>query len=255
MQVMPQIIYEDEALLILDKPWGVTVNKSQTTLPGETLQDWIEQYLKVPRVPQASTTRDTRGTFDTHDAFLSRVGIVHRLDKETSGVIVVAKTEQAFIELQRQFKQRMVKKQYVALAHGKIEPEEGSISVPIGRLPWNRTHFGVVAGGREALTTYKVVRNKYRGEESKKEVLSLVDLYPHTGRTHQIRVHLKHIGHPIVSDDLYAGRKTARNDRKNLNRLFLHAKQIQFFHPTTGKEVVFFCPLPQSLDSYLQSLA
>lgn len=117
------------------------------------------------------------------------------------------------------------------MAHGLLEPSEGEINVPIGRLPWNRTHFGVIAGGRESVTNYKVLEIKYLDLGRKGEQLSLVEIYPKTGRTHQIRVHLKHLNHPIFSDPLYAGRKTMNQDRKLLSRMFLHAAKIQFYHP------------------------
>ncbi len=243
----PTILYEDPSLLVLNKPAGITVNKSDTTKGEDTIQDWVEEYLKVPEGNQ----------FDT---FYQRAGIVHRLDKETSGILLVAKTPEAFVDLQRQFKERLVKKTYLALAHGKITPETGEINVPVGRLPWNRKRFGVVAGGRDSLTRYKVLSYYTLYAKS----YTLLELYPETGRTHQIRVHLKHIGHPIFGDSLYAGRKTARDDRKFLERVFLHAAKISFFHPArhryaqalAGEPVyhellTFEAPLPDALQKIL----
>src|SRR5690606_14061744 len=124
----------------------------------------------------------------------ARSGIVHRLDKETSGILLVAKNEASFTALQAQFKAREVQKTYLALAHGRIGIEEGEINVPVGRLPWNRRQFGVVAGGRESVTNYRV-KGYYRTNDKRREVLTYVELNPKTGRTHQIRVHLQYIGH------------------------------------------------------------
>ncbi len=242
----PKIIYQDESMLVIDKPSGMTVNKADTTKNEQTLQDWLERefhYLK-PGVDQ-----------DRLSDFYKRAGIVHRLDKETSGILLVAKTPEAFLALQAQFKERVVKKTYIALAHGTILPEEGEINVPVGRLTWNRKRFGVIPGGRDSKTKYKVIR-EYTHLDLKKEksILTLVELYPETGRTHQIRVHLKYINHPIVADELYGGRKTARSDRKTLARLFLHAKSIIFIHPALKNEQTFMSQLPADLDTYLHSL-
>ncbi|OGH19513.1 MAG: hypothetical protein A3D75_02425 [Candidatus Levybacteria bacterium RIFCSPHIGHO2_02_FULL_37_18] len=243
------IIFEDKDILVLSKPAGITVNRSDTTHYEKTLQEWVEEYLKVPRVSQEEA-RGTRDTLGTRDTFLSRAGIVHRLDKETSGVLIIAKNPSSFENLQAQFKNRTVKKIYLALVHGIVAPEEGDIRVPVGRLPWNRKRFGVLAGGRDAITKYKVLSIKYLGEEP----LSLVQLFPETGRTHQIRVHLKHIGHPIFADFLYAGRKTARNDRKLLGRVFLHASKISFTNPKTGESISFEASLPEELEKFLKTL-
>lgn len=221
-----KIIFEDSDLLVIDKPTGLTVNRSETT-KGDTLQDWIDSKFNLK---------------SSDEEFNSRSGIVHRIDKETSGILIIARSPRAFENLQKQFKERVVNKTYVALAHGKLTGE-GEINIPVGRLPWNRTRFGVLAGGREALTKYKVLSNFKIG----KDEVSLVEAYPKTGRTHQIRVHLKYLNHPIFADELYAGRKTARSDRKILPRLFLHAKKISFLHPTTGKRMEFESDLPQEL--------
>jgi 23S rRNA pseudouridine1911/1915/1917 synthase len=171
------------------------------------------------------------------------------LDKETSGVLLVAKTKEAFDKLQAEFKAREVQKTYVALVHGRID-ESGEIDAPLGRLPWRRDRFGVVAGGRTSVTSYKPLQF-FPGNNAGH---TLVEFYPKTGRTHQIRVHCKYIGHAIVADEFYAGRKTARNDRKWCPRLFLHAASIKFIHPATGKEVEFRSELPSDLQKVLQSL-
>lgn len=213
----PKVLFEDNTILVLDKPSGWDV---------ETLQAWIKDTFNFP----ISSSREFRN------------GLVHRLDKETSGVILIAKDEKTFSMLQEQFAKRQVKKTYIALAHGKIDQKEGTIDAPTGRLPWKRTKFGVFEGGRQARTDYKVI--KYI--EREKEMYTLLELYPKTGRTHQIRVHLKHIGHPIVSDPLYAGRKTNRQDRKWCPRLFLHAQEISLDH------LNFKSDLPSDLKSVLE---
>ena len=266
----PTILFEDDDLLVIDKPAGVTVNRSDTTKGGETIQDWSEEYLKIRSTKHALVPSPKRGEirnnsemqnsndkngFDIRNSdfeFSNRGGIVHRLDKETSGILLIAKNPIAFAHLQVQFKERTVKKSYLALAHGRLLPPDGEIRAPVGRLPWNRKQFGIVAGGRESVTRYKTIANFK--SNSTDETLSLVELYPETGRTHQIRVHLKYIGYPIFADFLYAGRKTARDDRKLLSRVFLHAAKISFTHPTTHEHISFESPLPEDLQSFLESL-
>ncbi len=183
--------------------------------------------------------------------FYTRGGIVHRLDKETSGILIIAKTSTAFVNLQKQFHDRIVKKVYVALAHGEVKPETGEISVPVGRLPWNRNKFGILPGGRDSKTTYKTIA--YYQDAKTKETLTLLEVYPETGRTHQIRVHLQYLHHPIFADFLYAGRKTSRKDRKILERVFLHAAKISFNHPVTGKSFSFEAPLSEELTECLNT--
>ncbi len=224
----PTIIFEDENILVLDKPSGWITNDASTTTTQPVLQTWLRENLKYPLI----------GDRERRD------GIVHRLDKETSGLLIVAKTLSAFENLQSQFKERKVEKTYIALVHGRVKLDSGEISAPVGRLPWRRERFGVLPGGREATTRYKVIRYY----DIKKENYSLVELYPKTGRTHQIRIHLKFIGHPIVGDYFYAGRKTAREDRTWCPRLFLHASKISFFHPQTGKKLTFESELPKDLN-------
>jgi 23S rRNA pseudouridine1911/1915/1917 synthase len=248
------IIFEDESLLVLNKPAGVTVNVAETTVPGETVQDWMEEYLQIKQPASQVNAEDLSDDERDEVAFYQRAGIAHRIDKETSGILLVAKKPEIFISLLRQFRERTVKKTYVALAHGKVLPTEGEINVPVGRLPWNRRSFGVVAGGREAKTIYHV-KNFYKMDGKKGgDVLSYLELSPETGRTHQIRVHLKYINHPIFADFLYAGRKIQRNDRKILSRVFLHAFSIAFVHPATNKKILFNAPLPAELQDVLDSL-
>ena len=230
-KVNPTIIFEDESILVLNKPSGWITNDASTTTTQPVLQTWLRENLKYPLI----------GDRERRD------GIVHRLDKETSGLLIIAKTISAFENLQSQFKERKVKKTYIALTHGEIELKEGEIVASVGRLPWRRERFGVLPGGREAITKYKVI-SYHSLITDHGSLFTLVELYPKTGRTHQIRIHLKFIGHPIVGDYFYAGRKTAREDRLWCPRLFLHASKISFFHPETGKELTFESELPKDLN-------
>jgi len=229
----PKIIFEDESLFVVEKPSGWITDSANTTKNQPVIQEWVADNFQF-----------------SINNFQFRNGIVHRLDKETSGLLLVAKTRQAFEELQRQFKERLVSKTYIALVHGKTSHPAGVISEPVGRLPWRRDRFGVLAGGRDAVTEYKVIAT-YSLEHI---AYSLLELEPKTGRTHQIRIHLKHIGHPIVADEFYAGRKTARNDRKWCPRLFLHAGSISFIHPISKKKVSFEAELPTDLSTSLEQL-
>lgn len=227
----PKIIYEDESVLVINKPAGYIVNNAETTKGQPTVQDWLIENKKSAIV---------------NDMQL-RSGIVHRLDKETSGILIIAKTKEAFEKLQSEFKEREVKKTYTALVHGRIEKDKGEIEASVGRLPWRRDRFGVLPGGREASTSYKVLKRL----SMESEEFTLLELYPKTGRTHQIRIHLKYINHPIVGDTFYAGRKTARKDRVWCPRLFLHAHKIVFIHPVSGKPVALEAPLAEDLSTAL----
>lgn len=229
----PKIIFEDDSLFVIDKPSGWITNDADTTTTQPVLQTWVRENFEYP----------LKGTLEMRD------GIVHRLDKETSGILLVAKTTSAFESLQMQFKERKIVKTYVALLHGKVD-EVGNIKATVGRLPYRRDRFGVIEGGRESESDYKLIKF-YPGNNGGH---SLVEFFPKTGRTHQIRIHARHIGHAIVADEFYAGRKTARNDRKWCPRLFLHATSIEFSHPVTGENQVFKSDLPQDLTDVLKTL-
>ncbi len=253
----PQIIFEDDNLLVVDKPAGVIVNKADSAKGFVTLQDWVESRYNTQRLQSLQDLEKSKYIVDgynKYDEFVSRSGIVHRLDKETSGIILVAKNPEIFINLQNQFKTGLVSKTYTTLVHGKVEKKEGEINAPIGRLPWNRMRFGIYPEGRNALSEYKVLGYKKHKTGKTEELLTLVEVYPKTGRTHQIRVHFQHIKHPVFGDELYAGRKTGRQDRRAVDRHFLHASKIHIMHPTSGKPVEFESKLPDSLSNFLSKL-
>lgn len=239
-----KIVYEDDDLLVINKPAGVVVNRAES-VKTETIQDWAEKTLNLKL--QISKVEE-KPDFD------KRAGIVHRIDKETSGLLIIAKNAKSFVNLQKQFKDRVVHKKYTALVHGKVAPDSGEINAPVGRLPWNRERFGVFAGGREAKSEYKAENYYQKKEKGKTEYFTLARVFPKTGRTHQIRVHLKYIGHPIVADEFYSGRKTARRDRMWCPRLFLHASCLQFLQPTSGKSLEVRSELPEDLQKVIERL-
>ena len=231
----PKLIYEDDYVLVLDKPSGWVVNDANTAHGNPILQSWIKKNFN----------------FELSGNYYRRSGIVHRLDKETSGAIIVAKKENAFISIQKQFKDRLIKKEYLALVHGWLKEKNGIVSVPVGRLPWNREKFGVMPSGKSSETAYQLI-TLYTNSLNDK--FSFVQLLPKTGRTHQIRIHLKYIGHPIVSDLTYAGRKTSRSDRLWCKRLFLHAAKISFIHPESNKIINIKSEISDDLNSVLKNL-
>lgn len=245
------IVWEDDDILVLNKPSGLVVNRAETSR-SETLQQELGEYFKLG---------SSLGIGD-------RAGIVHRLDRETSGLLLVAKTQKAFSSLQEQFKRREVKKEYVALVHGKIGEQRVTIEGAIGRIG-GFGRFGIHEEGRESRTdvevveTYKIkddyfssiefeTKNRERYLKNNAMEYTLVRAFPKTGRTHQIRVHLKSINHPLVSDLIYAPVRLLKFDLTWCPRLFLHAKAIEFMHPTTKKIVYFEPALPKELTDVLQ---
>ncbi|MBM3205878.1 RluA family pseudouridine synthase [Candidatus Shapirobacteria bacterium] len=232
----PQILFEDESLLVVDKPAGMVVNKAETTEGETTLQDWISKNFQFP-LAQDETLRN---------------GIVHRLDKETSGLLMVAKNKSVFEDLQRQFKERKVQKKYLALVHGQVMPRQGTIEASISRSPFDRKKFGIFLGGRQAKTQYEV-KSQYCLTKTG-ERFSLLTLFPQTGRTHQLRVHLKFINHPVVADEKYGGRKTARADRRWCPRQFLHAWGLSFVHPLSQERIDLSAKLPSDLQLAMMNL-
>lgn len=247
---MLEVIFEDDDLLVLSKPAGQTINRAETTRGEVTLQDEIEDYLNEQLTAYREQPEKAVGRSPLAVSFLGRAGIVHRLDKETSGILVAAKNPESFEKLQSQFKERRVEKEYLALVHGET-PREGTVEAPLARHPRLRGLFGVLEGGRESVTNYRREVVYRRGEES----YSLVRVQPKTGRTHQIRVHFKHLGYPVVSDPLYLSPKRLKQDRLVCPRLFLHAAALSFTHPRTGARMRFEAELPEDLRSTLARLA
>jgi len=225
-----KVIYEDDSILVLSKPAGQIVNRAETTKGELTLQEELEEHFEIKK---------------PKEGIGGRAGIVHRLDKETSGVLVVAKTAKAFTDLQAQFKKREVEKEYLTLVHGKVKERKGKIEAPIARNPRDRMRFAIVEGGRKATTEYEVIGYQLLGTNG--EEFSYVRVRPLTGRTHQIRVHLKHIGHPVISDPLYLSRKRLKVDRQWCPRIFLHAESLGFKHPETSAWVRFEIELSRDL--------
>jgi len=217
-----KMVYEDRDILIIDKSSGMVVHPTLDH-PSGTLVNALLYYLK-----------NITGVGET-----LRPGIVHRLDKGTSGLLVVAKNANALESLKKQFRDRTVSKKYLALVSRLVEPPVGKIEKPIFRHPKNRKKFTISLEGREAITHYKVI-------EKLGKSYTLLELEPKTGRTHQIRVHLSSLGYPIVGDKLYGGQSGPR--------LFLHASSLEFNHPRTGKRISFESKLPSDLLSILAKL-
>ena len=217
------IVYEDADILVIDKPAGLTVHPA----PGHPSHTLVNAALA--HYPGLAMSNE-----------LMRPGIVHRLDKDTSGLIVIAKSDFAREYLAAQFKSRTVTKGYLVLVRGRLSPEQGMIEAPIGRDPRSRRRMAIVETGKEASTQYRV--QKYL------DTYTLVEVTPLTGRTHQIRVHLSAIGCPVVGDPVY-GIKSA-----HLNRQFIHAYRLGFRLPSTEQYQEFTSPLPIDLEQALEYL-
>lgn len=215
-----EIVYEDQDCLVINKPSGMVVHPS-VGHKERTLVNALLFYLKHGATQKV------------------RPGIVHRLDKDTSGLLVVAKNEEALDYLKNQFKNREVKKLYLCLVQGRLKKHTGLINQPIGRHPKNRQKFDVVAGGKESQSAYRVLEELGQ--------FSLLEIQPLTGRTHQIRVHFSSLGHPLVGDKMYGGKSL-------IKRQFLHASVLGFKQPKTGEWLEFKSELPNDLEKFLESL-
>lgn len=227
------IVYEDEVLAVVNKPAGLVVHPAAGTPSGTLANALAYHFQQLP----------DRGV---------RPGIVHRLDRDTSGLLVVAKTEAALENLSDQFRDRTVFKSYVALVHGRVA-SSGKIDQPLARDPSNRTRMAVVRGGRNSLTLYRVRQAFDR--------FTLLDVELKTGRTHQIRVHLAWLKHPVVGDETYGGGRDntiqdpqLRARVRNLKRQFLHAEKLGFTHPTKQEFMKFESALPEDLTELLAAL-
>jgi len=214
------IVFEDDTLLVIDKPPGLVVHPGSGNWAGTMLNALLHRVPALKALPRA--------------------GIVHRLDKETSGLLVVAKHEAAMQDLVRQLQARTVKRTYLAIARGAV-PEAGTVEAPIGRHPTQRTRMAVVPGGKPAVTHYRV-RERFAAH-------ALLECDLETGRTHQIRVHLASIGHPLEGDPVYGARGTRR-----LPRQALHAWKLAFVHPGSGKTVRFTAPPPADFEALVAEL-
>ena len=230
-----EIVFEDDHVIVINKPAGMVVHPAAGVNSG-TLANALAYHFQ--QLANAGSIRP---------------GIVHRLDKDTSGLLVAAKTESAHENLGDQFRAREVFKSYVALVYGVVKQPSGRIEQPIARDPRNRTRMAIVPGGRGALSLYKI-RRSYAA-------FTLLDVELKTGRTHQIRVHLAWLKHPVVADELYGGGRDnsvqdvrLRARIRKLKRQFLHAEQLAFKHPQTGEPMKFMAPLPVELAELLEAL-
>ncbi|GAJ26150.1 ribosomal large subunit pseudouridine synthase D [Liquorilactobacillus sucicola DSM 21376 = JCM 15457] len=217
------IVYEDADVLVVNKPQGMVVHPAPGH-PKHTLVNALLYHCPLSTI---------NGEY--------RPGIVHRIDKDTSGLLMVAKNDLAHRNLALQLKHKSNVREYMALVHGRIKPDKGKIDAPLGRSPKDRKKQAVVAGGRHAVTHFEVLK-RYRN-------YSLVKCILETGRTHQIRVHMKYIGHPLVGDPLYGPSKTIKG-----NGQFLHAGKLGFEHPVTHEKMIFEVPLPDVFAKTLKTL-
>ncbi|HHX86577.1 MAG TPA: RluA family pseudouridine synthase [Firmicutes bacterium] len=218
-QIPLEIIYEDNDLLVINKPRGMVVHPAPGNLSG-TLVNALLHYSRE--------LSSLGGPL--------RPGIVHRLDKDTSGLLVVAKNNFSHCKLSQQFKDRLVKREYLALVKGKVPMPEGVISAPVGRHPRQRQRMAVVPGGREAITRYRV-RAYLNG-------YTLLRVFLHTGRTHQVRVHMAYLGYPLLGDPLYGPKRREKLPAGFQDGQALHARRIKFVHPRSKQLVTFTAPLP-----------
>lgn len=231
-----EIVHEDETFLVVNKLAGIVVHPAAGIQSGTLANALAYHFQNLPS-----------------QSGVIRPGIVHRLDRDTSGLLVVAKNESALENLSDQFRDRTVFKSYVALVHGRIDAESGTIDQPLARDPSNRIRMAVVKGGRSAVSLYKIRKRFQR--------FTLVDVELKTGRTHQIRVHLAWLRHPVVGDETYGGGRDntiqdarLRSHIRSLGRHFLHAERLAFNHPTSGQRVEYFAPLPLQLVDLLAGL-
>jgi 23S rRNA pseudouridine1911/1915/1917 synthase len=226
------VLYDDEHIIVLNKPAGLVVHPGTGNFSGTLVHGLLAKYPDLAELAEEDDEND------------DRVGIVHRLDKDTSGLMVIARTTEALRALNQQFMERTVDKQYIAMTERVPRTLTGLIDAPIARDPRNRKRMAVQANGRPAQTQYEVYDVDFTGGQA------LLRLKLFTGRTHQIRVHLAFIGAPVVGDALYGFRKR----RIALDRHFLHAAELAFDHPATGRRLTFHAPLPPELEKVIAEL-
>lgn len=233
------ILHENDNFLIIDKPSGLVVNRSKTS-PDNTLQDLLESSKYF-------TPENKEESVPAGDDFTSRTGIVHRLDKDTSGLIFVALNEKTFVNMQKKFKSRKVKKEYIAVVLGKLPNDVIEINAPIGRDNKNRTKFVVSKSGKEAFTRVALISTT---ELAGRKVTSVL-CKPTTGRTHQLRVHLCALGTPILGDKIYGGRKQLKwaREEASIDRLMLHASKLEF--ELDDIKYSFFADAPSEFGAFL----
>jgi len=236
------ILYEDDEVLAINKPAGLVVHSDGRT-KEETLVDWVHAHC-----PQIALDEVGESIMLTGGGEIKKPGIVHRIDRETSGVLLIAKTHESFQNLKSQFQTRTIKKNYKALVYGVFKEPKGTINRPIGRSTsdfrkWS-AEYGARGELRESVTDYQVLGEGEVGTQK----ISYLDVFPHTGRTHQIRVHLKAVGHPIVCDKLYAPKMPYV---LGLDRVALHAGSI-VFKTLKGEEVRVEAPLPADFKQALK---
>ena len=250
------VLYEDDDVIAINKSAGMVVHPAAGNATGTLVNALLAYSADIADVGDAQ-----------------RPGIVHRLDKETSGVLLAAKTDAAYRNLQAQFKTRTIQKYYLALCVGRVEPERGIIKKTIGRDPSNRQRMAVVTGGREAVTEYAVQEYFTSGEGGRgngegdaapsslspfpippSSVYSLLRIHPETGRTHQIRVHLASMGFPVVGDELYGATRRDALSRILAPRHMLHASELKFEQPSSRKAIKLYASIPEDMARVIATL-
>ncbi|MEX2652844.1 MAG: RluA family pseudouridine synthase [Acidimicrobiia bacterium] len=226
-EVVFEVLYEDEALLVVDKPSGVVVHPGSGTRAGTLAAGLLNRYPELEGVGEPG-----------------RWGLIHRLDKETSGTLIVARTQDSYLALKADLAARRIGRTYLSLVHGLFSAPTGTIDAPIGRDPSRPTRRAFIATGKPAVTHYEVI-----GEYADDDV-SLIEVRLETGRTHQIRVHLAAIDHPVIGDRTYS----PFNTRVKAPRVFLHARRVRLTHPISGATLEVESPLPEDLSRVLEGL-
>jgi len=251
------IVFEDDDLVVVNKPAGMVVHPAAGVNSGTLLNAILAHIQDTRHNPLTHSLTHPLTTLSLESIAPERPGIVHRIDRGTSGLVVVAKTVGAYYKLAAQFKEHSVKRKYVALIYGEPKQDSGTIIAPIGRSYRDRKKMSVTpVRGREAITHFSVIE-RYGG-------FSLIEIEPKTGRTHQIRVHLAHIGYPVVGDPTYGGRsrafrsttvsQAARTALQKLSRQALHAQLLGFIHPSTAEYMEFSAPIPEDIQNVIDAL-